>query len=140
MRAGELSESGDPRPWRDGENTPVQRLAQTFATEPANGVEWYFPRRLTIDVNGADQMKRNKVADFLGLRLWHTKQIDVPLMALQTDLTVFPAGFFTPKTCSVPDGTPSVASGRPVAASHTNTPGVYPPATMSFPSGLHATA
>jgi hypothetical protein len=55
--------------------------------EPTNGVEWFFPRRLTIDTNGADRMKRNDVADFLGLRLEHTNRIDVPIYAFQTDLT-----------------------------------------------------
>ena len=32
-------------------------------------------------------MKQNDVADFLGLRLKHTNQIDVPIYAFQTDLT-----------------------------------------------------
>ena len=44
-------------------------------------------KRLTIDTNGADQMKRNDVAKFLGLRLEHTRQIDVPIYAFQTTLT-----------------------------------------------------
>jgi hypothetical protein len=62
-------------------------LAQTFGREPGNAVEWYFPRRLTIDTNGADQMRMNDVARFLGLRLMHTDRIDVPVYAFQTDLT-----------------------------------------------------
>jgi hypothetical protein len=32
-------------------------------------------------------MKMNDVATFLGLRLMHTDQIDVPIYAFQTDLT-----------------------------------------------------
>ena len=32
-------------------------------------------------------MKRNDVAKFLGLRLEHTRQIDVPIYAFQTTLT-----------------------------------------------------
>ena len=50
-------------------------------------MEWFFPKRLTIDTNGADQMKRNDVARFLGLRLEHTRQIDVPIYAFETTLT-----------------------------------------------------
>ena len=57
------------------------------ARSPSNSVEWFFPQRLTIDTNGADEMKMNDVARFLGLRLEHTKQIDVPIYAFQTDLT-----------------------------------------------------
>jgi hypothetical protein len=87
VRAGQLAPSGDPRDWQDGEVTPIARVADTFAQEPANGVEWYFPDRLRIDVNGADELRRNRVANFLDLRLWHTRRVDVPLYAFQTSLT-----------------------------------------------------
>jgi pimeloyl-ACP methyl ester carboxylesterase len=87
VRAGQLAPSGDPRDWQDGEVTPIARVADTFAQEPANGVEWYFPDRLRIDVNGADGLTRNRVANFLHLRLWHTRRVDVPLYAYQTSLT-----------------------------------------------------
>ena len=65
----------------------MHRLAGTFGQEPSNSVEWYFPRRLTIDTNGADQLRDNAVARYLGLRLFHARQVDLPLYALQTDLT-----------------------------------------------------
>jgi hypothetical protein len=87
VNAGGLADTGDPRPWADGGVTPVDRLAENFGQEPTNGVEWFFPRRLTIDTNGANAMRQNDVADFLGLRLMHTRRIDVPLYAFQTDLT-----------------------------------------------------
>jgi pimeloyl-ACP methyl ester carboxylesterase len=87
VNAGALAPAGDPRDWVDGGVTPVANLARIFGREPANGVEWYFPRRLTIDTNGADQMRMNDVAEFLGLRLMHTDRIDVPIYAFQTDLT-----------------------------------------------------
>ena len=87
VNAGELAPSGEPRDWVDGGITPVANLAETFGQEPANATEWYFPRKLTIDTNGANDMKRNDVARFLGLRLKHTKKIDVPIYAFQTDLT-----------------------------------------------------
>jgi len=87
VNAGRLAESGEPRDWVDGGITPIANLAKTFGQEPANATEWYFPRRLTIDTNGANEMRQNDVARFLGLRLKHTKQIDVPIYAFQTDLT-----------------------------------------------------
>jgi pimeloyl-ACP methyl ester carboxylesterase len=86
INGGGLAPSGDPRDWADGGVTPVSRLAATFAQEPSNAVEWYFPKRLTIDTNGADQMTRNDVADFLGLRLFHTRKVNLPLYAIATDL------------------------------------------------------
>jgi hypothetical protein len=87
MNGGTLAAAGDPRPWEDGGVTPVARLAASFGQEPANGVEWYFPRRLTIDTDAASAMKRNEPANFLGLRLFHTKEVDLPLYVIQTDLT-----------------------------------------------------
>jgi hypothetical protein len=64
----------------------VSRLAETFGQEPTNAVEWYFPKKLTIDTNGADQMTQNDVANFLGLRLMHTRKVNLPLYAIATDL------------------------------------------------------
>ena len=87
VNAGGLATMGEPRGWADGGVTPVRNLLRTFGSEPANAVEWYFPRRLTIDTDGANEMKRNAVARFLGLRLMHTRRIDVPIYAFQTDLT-----------------------------------------------------
>jgi pimeloyl-ACP methyl ester carboxylesterase len=87
VRAGHLAPSGNPRPWQSGEVTPIQRLAQTFATEPGNGIEWYFPKRLPLDVDGADELERNRITDFLGLRPWHTAKVKLPLYAFETDLT-----------------------------------------------------
>ena len=87
VRAGRLAPSGNPRPWQNGEVTPIQRLARTFATEPGNGIEWYFPKRLPLDVDGADQLARNRITELLSLRPWHTAKVNLPLYAFETDLT-----------------------------------------------------
>ncbi len=86
INGGGLAASGNPRDWVDGGITPISRLAATFGQEPTNAVEWYFPKRLTIDTNGADQMTQNDVANFLGLRLFHTRKVNLPLYAIATDL------------------------------------------------------
>jgi pimeloyl-ACP methyl ester carboxylesterase len=86
INGGALAPSGDPRDWADGGVTPVSRLAETFGQEPTNAVEWYFPKKLTIDTNGADQMTQNDVANLLGLRLMHTRKVNLPLYAIGTDL------------------------------------------------------
>ncbi len=87
INAGALAQGGDPRDWQDGGVTPVQRLAETFGQEPANAIEWYFPRRLSIDTNGANDLVQNDVANLLGLRVFHQPKVDIPLYAIQTDLT-----------------------------------------------------
>jgi hypothetical protein len=84
VRAGTLGPNGD---WVDGEVTPIERLAQTFGQEPANATEWYFPAKLTIDVDAANALARNAQTDYLKLRPWHRRAVDLPLYALQTDLT-----------------------------------------------------
>jgi pimeloyl-ACP methyl ester carboxylesterase len=86
INGGGLAASGDPRDWVDGGISSVGRLAETFGQEPTNAVEWYFPTRLTIDTNGADQMRRNDVGNFLGLRLFHTRKVNLPLYAIATNL------------------------------------------------------
>ncbi len=87
INGGNLDTSVSPADWKDGNITPVSRIAEVFGQEPTNGVDWFFPRRITIDANGADQMKANDVAEFLGLRLEHTAKIDLPFYVFQTDDT-----------------------------------------------------
>jgi pimeloyl-ACP methyl ester carboxylesterase len=83
VRAGNLGPNGD---WVNGEVTPIERLAQTFAQEP-NAAEWYFPAKLTIDVDAANALTRDKQTDYLRLRPWHRRDVNLPLYALQTDLS-----------------------------------------------------
>jgi pimeloyl-ACP methyl ester carboxylesterase len=87
VHAGRLAPSGDPRPWQDGELTPAQNIASTFWQEPGNAVEWYFPDRLRLDVDGMSPLKRGPVATLLGLRPFHVAEVDDPLYAYQSDLT-----------------------------------------------------
>jgi hypothetical protein len=84
VQAGTLGPTGD---WVDGEVSPIERVAQTFAQEPANATEWYFPAKLSIDVDGANALARNAETRYLKLRPWHRREVDLPLYAVQTDLT-----------------------------------------------------
>ena len=87
IRAGQLAESGDPKPWQDGELTPIRRHARAWAAESPNATEWYYPRRLLLDIDAASPLRQTAAARFLGLRLRHGRRIDVPLYAYSTDLT-----------------------------------------------------
>ena len=87
INSGRLAGSGDPRAWTDGGVTPIQRFAGAFAGNRPNAVEWYFPRRLRLDVNAMSPLRRTPTTRLLGLRPFHTSRIDVPLYAFQTDLT-----------------------------------------------------
>jgi pimeloyl-ACP methyl ester carboxylesterase len=84
VQGGKLGPTGD---WVDGEVSPIARVAQTFAQEPANATEWYFPAKLSIDVDAVNALTRNAQTDYLKLRPWHRRDVDLPLYAVQTDLT-----------------------------------------------------
>jgi hypothetical protein len=87
IRAGRLAESGDPRPWRHGELTPIRRFARAFAANRPNATEWYYPRRLLLDFDAASDLRMNAAARVLGLRLRHGREIELPLYAYGTSLT-----------------------------------------------------
>ena len=87
LRTSSFAPSGDPRDWRDGEVSPIARVARFWAAQPVNGVEWFFPQRLSLDVDGANELQRNAVTRELKLRPWHLRKVDVPLYAFQTGLT-----------------------------------------------------
>ena len=87
INAGGLAASGDPRPWDDGELTPIQRFATVFGTERPNASDWYFPRRLRLDVDATSPLRQTRLTRLLGLRPLHAADIDVPMYAYQTDLT-----------------------------------------------------
>jgi pimeloyl-ACP methyl ester carboxylesterase len=87
IRAGHLAASGDPRPWQDGELTPIRRFAKAYAGNDPNATEWYYPRRLLLDIDAANDVRQNAAARYLGLRLKHASQIDLPLYAFSTALT-----------------------------------------------------
>jgi pimeloyl-ACP methyl ester carboxylesterase len=87
IRAGQLAASGDPRPWQDGELTPIRRFAKAYAGNDPNATEWYYPRRLLLDIDAANDVRQNAAARYLGLRLEHARQIDVPMYAFSTALT-----------------------------------------------------
>jgi hypothetical protein len=87
VRAGELAASGDPRGWSDGELTPIRRFARAFSGNRPNATEWYYPRRLLLDIDAASDLRMNAAARFLGLRLRHGREVDLPLYAYGTDLS-----------------------------------------------------
>jgi hypothetical protein len=87
VRAGRLADSGDPRPWQDGELTPIRRFAQAYAANDPNATEWYYPRRLLLDIDSASDLRQNAAAKVVGLRLLHGSAIDVPVYAFSTSLT-----------------------------------------------------
>ena len=87
IRAGSLAPSGDPRGWQDGELTPIARFAKAYAANRPNATQWYFSKRLRLDVDAMSPLRPTAITRRLGLRPFHAGEIDVPLYAYGTDLT-----------------------------------------------------
>ena len=88
VHGGALDTSVSPaRLGRRRSVTPVSRTRRHVRAGADQRGRVVLPARLTIDANGADQMRMNDVARFLELRLEHTHEVDLPFYAFQTDLT-----------------------------------------------------
>ncbi len=87
IRAGMLADSGDPRQWVDGQITPLQDFAKAFSREPANATTWYYPTRMVLDTAAANALQPTPASRLLDLEIKHADRINVPLYAIQTELT-----------------------------------------------------
>jgi hypothetical protein len=87
IRSGHLAASGNPRGWVDDGLTPIRRFAKAYASNDPNATEWYYPRRLLLDIDAANYVRQTPAARYLGLRLTHLHEIDLPLYAFSTGLT-----------------------------------------------------
>ncbi|MDX2699935.1 alpha/beta hydrolase [Streptomyces ipomoeae] len=82
--ATESESGGGVRGWVDEGITPIGRVAEAYAG-PMPGVwEWYWPARLSVDLDVADVYADTELARSLGLRLWHAAALDTPLYAFGT--------------------------------------------------------
>ncbi|MPY64504.1 alpha/beta fold hydrolase [Streptomyces spongiae] len=85
VHSGHLTDSGEVRGWVDDGITPIGRVATAYAGGPVPAVwEWYWPARLSVDLDVTDAYADTELARSLGLRLWHGAGLDVPLYAFET--------------------------------------------------------
>jgi hypothetical protein len=84
VHSGRLAVAGDVRGWIDDGITPVSRVAAAYAGPTPAVWEWYWPARLSVDLDVTDAYADTELARSLGLRLRHGARIDVPLYAFQT--------------------------------------------------------
>ena len=86
IHSGHLAASGTPRGWVNDGPTPIQNLARAFSREPLGAIDWYYPTRLTIDSGAGRSLVQTPATRWLGLRITHLAQVDLPLYAFQTSL------------------------------------------------------
>ncbi|MFI4920975.1 MAG: alpha/beta hydrolase [Gammaproteobacteria bacterium] len=73
--------------WINEGPADLSALAAAFAHSQPAALEWYWPRRLSLDIRAMDPMVDSDITQALGLRLTHATDIDVPLYAFATGLT-----------------------------------------------------
>lgn len=73
--------------WVSDGPADIATLAARFAHSQPAVLEWYWPRRLSLDIRAMDPMVDSDITQRLGLRLTHAADIDVPLYVFETGLT-----------------------------------------------------
>lgn len=87
MHLGRLAESGDPRPWQDGELVTIARAATVFSGVPGmDGSSWYHPSRLSLDSAAVNGGLANPAQDLLDVRATHGRDVKLPIYAFATSL------------------------------------------------------
>ncbi|MEU6225328.1 alpha/beta hydrolase [Streptomyces sp. NPDC047042] len=84
VHSGHLADSGDVRGWVDTGITPLSRVAAAYAGPVPAVWEWYWPARLSVDLDVTDAYTDSALARSLGLRLLHADRLDIPLYAFGT--------------------------------------------------------
>ncbi|MPY55901.1 alpha/beta hydrolase [Streptomyces spongiae] len=84
VHSGHLAGTGDVRDWVDDGITPISRVAAAYAGPRPTVWEWYWPARLSLDLDVTDSYTDNELARSLGLALRHTAELNVPLYAFET--------------------------------------------------------
>jgi pimeloyl-ACP methyl ester carboxylesterase len=88
MRTGRLAITGSPRPWVNGPFSSVPSVCKTFTQEPGNGLEWYYPARLDVDLFQAmPTLEPTGATRYLGLHPRYLHDVDIPLYAFQTSIS-----------------------------------------------------
>jgi hypothetical protein len=62
-------------------------LAAIFAHSRPAALEWYWPRRLSLDLTAIDPLADSPVTQALGLRVTHAADINIPLDVFATGIT-----------------------------------------------------
>ena len=88
LHSGHLDQGAGPlHDWVNDGPADIGAVAAAFAHCGPAALEWYWPRRLSLDITAIDPMADSAVTQRLGLRLTHAADIDVPLYVFETGLT-----------------------------------------------------
>lgn len=80
-------DGNNPRDWVSVGPADIGDVAAVFARSEPAALEWYWPRRLTLDLEAVDPFEASPVTRFLRLPITHSGEIDTPMYVFQTGLT-----------------------------------------------------
>jgi hypothetical protein len=87
LHSGHIAPTGALRDWINDGPADIADVAFVFAQSQPAAEEWYWPRRLSLDITAVDPMEDSPITRRLGLRLTHARDINVPLYVFETGLT-----------------------------------------------------
>lgn len=87
LHSGHIDPAGPVHGWINDGPADIEDVASTFARSLPEAEEWYWPWRLSLDLEAVDPMVDSPITRRLGLRLTHASEIDVPLYVFETGLT-----------------------------------------------------
>lgn len=87
LHSGRIDPAGALHDWIDAGPANIEDVASILAQSHPAAFEWYWPRRLSLDITAVDPMLDSPITRRLGLRLTHARDIDVPLYVFETGLT-----------------------------------------------------
>lgn len=88
VRAGHLATSeGLPADWVDDGPVALADVAAAYGDPDLPAWEWYWPKRLSLDLEASDSFAPNEATEVLGLHGLHGAAIDRPLYVFASGLT-----------------------------------------------------
>ena len=87
LHCGHIDPAGALHDWINDGPANIEDVAATLAQSQPAPFEWYWPRRLSLDITAVDPMEDSAISRRLGLRLTHARDINVPLYVFETGLT-----------------------------------------------------
>jgi pimeloyl-ACP methyl ester carboxylesterase len=80
-------DENNPHDWVSAGPADINDIAAVFAHFGPAALEWYWPRRLTLDLEAIDPFVVSPATEFLRLPISHSTEINTPLYVFQTGLT-----------------------------------------------------
>ncbi len=87
IHAGRLPANAAATAWLDDGPASLDDVARAYGNPEVAMWEWFWPNRLSLDLEAIDPFAPSDVTDLLGLRLTHGREINVPLYVFATSST-----------------------------------------------------